>query len=104
MKELFQAVFTLLAKTTTKIGLFQLIRKKLLRIYDLYGALLPAIFFMGGFSFDIATLGHIDHWITLFQQGVFLLLIGGLLALETTASFQNDSRPSWITKSDPFRR
>lgn len=103
MKELFQAFFALFAKTTTKVGLFQLIRRKLIHIYELYGSYLPALFFVGGFSFDLVTLGRIDHWVTLFQQAVFLLLIGGLLAIETTASFQSDARPAWLVKTQPYR-
>ncbi len=75
----------------------------MVRLYELYGAYLPATFFIGGFGFDVATLGRIDHWVTLFQQALFLLLIGGLLALETASSFQPEDRPSWVVKSAPYR-
>ncbi|MCB0385374.1 MAG: DUF2914 domain-containing protein, partial [Bdellovibrionales bacterium] len=44
---------------------------------------LTAEFFVAGFLFDILTLKRIDEWLTIVQQGVFLLLAVFLLVLKT---------------------
>lgn len=42
----------------------------------------PAAFFLGGFLLDVVTLGRIDHWFNIVQQGVYLLLIAAMLELD----------------------
>jgi hypothetical protein len=40
------------------------------------------LFFAAGFLFDVVTLGRIDNWTNLAQQGAYLLLLGLLLVME----------------------
>jgi hypothetical protein len=43
---------------------------------------LPALFFSGGFIFDIVTLGRIDNILNMVSHGLFLLLIMGALVVQ----------------------
>ncbi len=49
------------------------------RLHQSYKPYYPASFFVGGFIFDILTLDRIDSWITIVQQGLFLLIISRIL-------------------------
>lgn len=52
-----------------------------------------AIFFGAGFIFDVVTLGRIDNWANLVQQGAYLLVLGGLLAFEQRYRLTGDTPP-----------
>jgi hypothetical protein len=56
----------------TLSGRFQALRSR-------YARWESGAFFLGGFLFDVFTLGRIDDWLTLVQQGVYLLILGTLL-------------------------
>ncbi len=47
--------------------------------YARYEHYFPAAFFIGGFLFDVVTLGRIDSLFTIGQQAVYLLLLLGML-------------------------
>jgi hypothetical protein len=98
MVEILQAIATTLGKLVTKSTLGQLVRWKLQRLYDAYEPFFPATFFAGGFAFDIATLGRIDHWVTLIQQGLFLLVIGSLLTYEAHFNVRGLPYPDWFER------
>src|SRR5262245_5457484 len=40
---------------------------------------LAITFFVGGFLFDVVTLGRIDSWLTIGQQAAYLLVVTGVL-------------------------
>lgn len=98
MVEILHSIATILGKFVAKFGLGQLISSKLRRFHLAYEPYLPATFFAGGFAFDIATLGRIDHWATLLQQGVFLLMIGSLLTYEARFDVRGLPFPDWFEK------
>lgn len=55
------------------------------RVAPLYQWLEPYInpsLFVGGFSFDVATLDRIDHWWGLIHQGIYLILAAACLLIE----------------------
>lgn len=98
MVEILQSIATTLGKLLAKSTLGQLIRWRLQRFYLSYESYFPATFFAGGFAFDVATLGRIDHWVTLLQQGVFLLMIGGLLTFEARFDVRGLPFPGWFER------
>ena len=98
MVELLHSIGTMLAKTAAKSTLGQLLGSRLRRFHAQYEAYLPATFFSGGFAFDVATLGRIDHWVTILQQGVFLLMIGSLLTFEARFDVRGLPLPAWFEK------
>ena len=59
---------------------------------------LAVSFFVAGFLFDILTLGRIDSWLTIAQQGVYLLLITvvlvQMLLSEQRSSQRSEQRPA----------
>lgn len=58
-------------------------KEKLLFYKAKYQQYLPALFFVGGFLFDILTLSRIDDRITIIQQAIYLFIIGAILVLRT---------------------
>ena len=60
-----------------------------------------ALFFFGGFLWDVFTLGRIDNAATLIQQGVYLVLLGGLLLLEQRWG-QGETPPRAIARVHRF--
>ncbi|MGA9524176.1 MAG: DUF2914 domain-containing protein [Myxococcaceae bacterium] len=55
-----------------------------------------ALFFAGGFLFDVVTLDRIDNWTTLLQQGVYLLVLGGLLLFEQRYRLTGEQPPKGL--------
>ncbi len=51
--------------------------KKFHQKYKIY---YPATFFLGGFCFDLLTLGRVDDWVNLVSQLLYLVVAGGLLS------------------------
>lgn len=98
MVEVLHSVATLLGKLFANFTLGHLARAKLRRLQSAYEPYLPATFLAGGFTFDVVTLGRIDHWVTLLQQGVFLLLIGGLLTFEARFDVRGLPLPRWFER------
>jgi len=61
-----------------------------------------AVFFTAGFLFDILTLSRIDDVATLVQQGVYLVLLGGLMSLDERYRAGVAVPPRWLVKAWPF--
>lgn len=59
---------------------------------------IPLLFFVGGFIFDLFTLGKIDHWSTLLQQGLFILIISVILFYKTLNGSNKKKKHKWIEK------
>ncbi len=57
-------------------------KEKALGHYKEISPYLPAIFFSGGFVFDMATLGRIDNIMNIISHGAFLFLTMGLLIFQ----------------------
>ncbi len=55
-----------------------------------------ALFFLGGFVFDVVTLDRIDNWKTLLQQGGYLLVLGGLLLFEQRYRLTGEQPPKGL--------
>lgn len=65
-------------------------------LYSKYEKYLPAAFFIGGFLFDIVTLGRIDSLATMVQQAAYLLFISiQLLQLHYEISLERPLGPRW---------
>ncbi len=62
-----------------------------------------ALFLLGGFTFDVLTLGRIDDATTLVQQAGYLVVIGALLALEEKWRIAPPQKPSWFPTLWAFR-
>ena len=60
-----------------------------------------ALFFFGGFLWDVFTLGRIDSAATLIQQGVYLFLLGALLLMEQRWR-EGDTLPRSLAKVHRF--
>ncbi|MBX5481589.1 MAG: DUF2914 domain-containing protein [Myxococcaceae bacterium] len=52
-----------------------------------------ALFFTAGFVFDVVTLDRIDNWKNLLQQGLYLVVLGGLLLFEQRYRLTGDRPP-----------
>lgn len=63
--------------------------RRLSGFYEKYQNYLPAVFFSGGVAFDVVTLVRIDSKLVLTQQGIYLALIAGILAIEVMSEFSN---------------
>ena len=98
MVEALHSIATILGKVFANLTLGRLTGSKLRHLHSAYRPCLPATFFAGGFAFDVATLGRIDHGLTLLQQGVFLLLIGGLLTYEARFEVRGLPLSPWLEK------
>ena len=57
-------------------------KERFLDYYRRNEVLVSAIVFVGGFLFDLLTLGRIDDLLNLIQQAVYLIILGTLLLLE----------------------
>lgn len=57
-------------------------KNKFLEFYQHNEVLVSALVFVGGFLFDLLTLGRIDDLLNLIQQAVYLILLGLLLIFE----------------------
>ncbi|HEX4925327.1 MAG TPA: DUF2914 domain-containing protein, partial [Bdellovibrionales bacterium] len=68
-----------------------------------YERFLPAAFFIFGLVFDIATTDRIDHWLTLIQQAVYLVIIGSLLVFEVLETRGPLPLPEWLRKAWKYR-
>ncbi len=65
-------------------------------LYSRYEKYLPAGFFVGGFLFDILTLGRIDSLFTILQQATYLVLLLGMLTqLLIEQTTQKELSPFW---------
>jgi hypothetical protein len=98
MVELLHSIATLIGKIVAQSSVGRLLRWRVERFYSSYEAYLPATSFVGGFAFDVATVSRIDHWVTLLQQAVFLLLIGSLLTFEARFDVRGLPFPDWFQK------
>lgn len=58
------------------------IQSKLFELHKKYEQYLPALFFLGGFLFDLITIGDIDDLLNIIIQGVYLLIAGHILFLQ----------------------
>ncbi|HZH02743.1 MAG TPA: DUF2914 domain-containing protein [Myxococcaceae bacterium] len=61
-----------------------------------------ALFFSLGFLFDVFTLSRIDDWLSVLQQGVYLLLLGTLLAWEARTALGVGEPPRLLRKAWRF--
>ena len=102
MVEVLHSIATILGKLGANFALGRLIVPRLRRFHATCEPYFPATFFAGGFAFDVATVSRIDHWVTLLQQGVFLLLIGGLLAFEARFDLRDLPLPGWFQKNKGY--
>ncbi len=98
MVEILHSIATMMGKLAARSSLGQLIRWKLERFHAAYEPWFPPTFFAGGFAFDVATLSRIDHWVSLLQQGVFLLMIGSLLTFEARFNVRGLPFPDWFER------
>ncbi|MCB0366355.1 MAG: DUF2914 domain-containing protein [Bdellovibrionaceae bacterium] len=64
---------------------------------------LAAEFFLAGFLFDIITLKRIDEWLTIIQQGIFLLAAVFLLILKTKNWSPPEKWPGFLHKGWGYR-
>lgn len=72
--------------------------------YEKNESKVDALFFLGGVIFDIMTLSEIDDWFSIFQQMIYLLLIGGLLVQQVLLEEDQSSvLPNWLNKIWPYR-
>lgn len=55
-----------------------------------------ALFFAAGFAFDVFTLDRIDNWKNLLQQGLYLLVLGGLLLFDQRYRLRGDEPPKGL--------
>ncbi|MBU0486025.1 MAG: DUF2914 domain-containing protein [Proteobacteria bacterium] len=55
----------------------------------------PAVFFCGGFVFDVLTLGRIDNILNILSHGLYLLLIMGTLIVQFLEVKPSDE-PKWL--------
>jgi hypothetical protein len=62
--------------------LVQEIKNKFLQFYQRHEILVSVLVFLAGFLFDVFTLGRIDDLLNLIQQGIYILILGGLLLTE----------------------
>jgi hypothetical protein len=53
--------------------------QRLKRYFEQHEREVAVVFFSGGFGFDILTTGHIDSWLTIGQQALYLLAITAVL-------------------------
>jgi len=61
-----------------------------------------AVFFAAGFLFDILTLSRIDDVATLVQQGLYLVVLSGLMSLDERYRAGVAEPPRWLAKAWPF--
>jgi hypothetical protein len=78
---------------TEKVGTFR-------QRYERY---FPAAFFVGGFVFDVFTLGRIDDLFNIVQQGTYLVIIGVMLAYELVARERKVEFTGWKGKAWEYR-
>jgi hypothetical protein len=68
-----------------------------------YATAEAALFFIAGFAFDVVTLSRIDDWLSVSQQGVYLLLLGALLVFEAREALGVGEPPAFLRKAWRFR-
>lgn len=71
--------------------------------YLKHEVLCSAIFFIGGFLFDVMTLSEPDDFLTITQQVVYLVLLVFLLFMETRVDILGKKVPRWVMKYWEFR-
>jgi uncharacterized membrane protein len=71
--------------------------------YDQHEMRVNLGFFLGGFLFDVVTLSSIDDFFSIFQQVVYLVLVGSLLFAEFLVSAQVWAVPQWLHKPWEYR-
>lgn len=71
-------------------------------LFDRIRPYVPASFFVGGFGFDVLTLGRIDHWLNLLQQGLYLIIVGVLITLDAVVE-GDEAVPAKLRKLWRFR-
>jgi len=77
-----------------------LYKNRFLSFYQDHEVLVSVCIFVFGFVFDLLTLGRIDDFLNLIQQGVYLALLGALLLYEIkekigTANFSPRMQKFW---------
>ena len=68
-----------------------------------YGPVVPAIFFVLGISFDLATLGRIDSIANIIQQGIYLMILALFLGVETVELYKENAVPLILKKIWPHK-
>jgi hypothetical protein len=71
------------------------------RIHEEHTALVGALFFVGGFLFDILTLGRIDDMTNIIFQAFYLFTSYAILLIVKRENFPN--LPTWLNKILEFR-
>jgi hypothetical protein len=78
------------------VAIFKEKQQRARALYDKHQHHIPAAFFVGGFLFDVFTLGRIDSLFSLLQQALYLVLIGILLVAEAHELFNRLVIPTWV--------
>ncbi|MEZ4703688.1 MAG: DUF2914 domain-containing protein [Bdellovibrionota bacterium] len=86
LKHFFGAAVNSLSSMAIKSSSLKSLNRFLTRFPVIKEQFLSSVSFLGGFGFDIATLGRIDQLYPLFQQFVFILLIIGVFFLEARSN------------------
>jgi hypothetical protein len=76
---------------------------QIMAFYNKHEHKVPALFFIGGFLFDVITLDRIDSLFSLLQQVVYLTIIGILLVAEAHELFNRLQMPAWVQKMLGYR-
>ena len=93
LKSFFSAGLQSLSSMAVKSGSLKTVHRYLSSHPQFKEQFLSGSCFVGGFSFDIATLGRIDQLYPLFQQLIFILLIATVFFLE--------ARQEWVEERLP---
>lgn len=78
-------------------------QNQVMSFYSQHEAKIPALFFIGGFLFDVVTLDRIDSLFSLLQQTLYLIIIGVLLVAEAHELFHRLQLPPWVQKMLGYR-
>jgi hypothetical protein len=77
--------------------------ERLKAFHKRYEAYAPAAFFIGGFLFDIVTLGRIDDPLSILQQSLYLVLLYQMLVYRSLEEAQLWSPTGWMTRIWPYQ-